>query len=97
MNTEVLYLVIGQAIREAREAQHSTQEDLAAAVGVQRTSIVNIEAGNQRVQIDTLYRVAIYLDKPLSYFLPEPTPDLFDPIQDAFQKFLKSLRGNGKV
>ncbi len=94
MKTEVLYLIIGQAIREAREARHLTQEDLAAAVGIQRTSIVNAEAGNQRIQIDTLYRIAVHLDKPLDYFLPKPTPDLFDPIEDAFQKFLKSIRNH---
>ena len=53
-----LYAAIGMAVREARQDRQMTQEQVAQAVGLTRTSIVNIEAGRQRLTIDTLYDIA---------------------------------------
>ena len=38
---------IGRRIRRARDKAGITQEELAAAVGLSRTSIANLEAGRQ--------------------------------------------------
>lgn len=43
------YLQLGQRIREARRQRKFTQEKLAAAVQLTRTSITNIECGRQPV------------------------------------------------
>lgn len=53
-----LYAAIGRAIREARRDREMSQEQLAQAVGILRTSIVNIENGRQRLPIDRLYDIA---------------------------------------
>ena len=53
-----LYAEIGRAIREARRDREMSQEQLAKAIEFARTSIVNIEAGRQRLTIDTLYDIA---------------------------------------
>ena len=37
--------LVGEAIRQARKAQNMTQQELAAKIGVQRTSVSRIENG----------------------------------------------------
>ncbi len=65
-----LYAAIGMAIREARQDQQMTQEQVADAIGFQRTSIVNIEAGRQRLTLDTLYDIADVLQVQAVSLLP---------------------------
>ena len=48
--------LIGLAIREAREAQHLTQEQLGERIGVQRARICSIEKG-VNLRLSTLRRV----------------------------------------
>ena len=65
-----LYRAVGEAIRSARLAQDMTQEQLAKAVGFLRTSVVNIEAGRQRVPLATLYDIADALGVQAAALLP---------------------------
>lgn len=65
-----IYKHIGRKIAEARKQKHMIQGDLAQAVYLTRTSITNIEAGGQKIQLYTLYEIAIILDKPIDFFLP---------------------------
>lgn len=53
-----LYQAIGARLAEARQQRGIRQADLAAAVGLTRASITNIEAGAQRIQIHTLIAAA---------------------------------------
>ena len=57
MNGELLYRKIGEKIKRIREAQspRMSQEDLAKLLGLTRTSITNIENGNQKLTLDTIY------------------------------------------
>lgn len=66
----VLYRAIGEAVRLARHKSRLTQAILAEAVGVTRTSIVNIEAGRQRLPIDLLYDIADILGIQAADLLP---------------------------
>ena len=66
----LLYLAIGLSIKHARAATDLTQEELAKAVGVLRTSITNIEAGRQRLPIDLLYDIADVLGVEAASLLP---------------------------
>lgn len=61
---------IGKRIRHAREATSLRSGDLAQRVGLDRSSIVNIEAGRQKVTIDRLYAIADVLDVPIRDLLP---------------------------
>lgn len=49
---------IGQRIRIAREALDMSQERLAATTGLTRSSIANIELGNQDTTIRRLVKIA---------------------------------------
>ncbi len=65
-----LYRAVGEAIRAARQAQDMTQAQLAHAIGMRRTSVVNIEAGRQRVPLATLYDIADALGVQAAALLP---------------------------
>jgi len=49
---EAVHQSLGLAVRRIREALGVDQEELAKRVGLTRTSVVNIEAGRQRVILD---------------------------------------------
>lgn len=51
---EDCYCVIGDNITTMRQRRRMTQAELADRVGLTRTSIVNIELGNQRVMLHTV-------------------------------------------
>ena len=57
-----LYRVVGNRIREERNAGGMSQRDLARKVGLTRTSIANIEAGRQRFLLHTLSEFAVALN-----------------------------------
>jgi transcriptional regulator with XRE-family HTH domain len=55
--SDQLYVEIGRRIRQFRESQspRMSQEELAKILGLTRTSITNIEAGQQKITLDSLY------------------------------------------
>ena len=70
-----LYRALGERLRALRESQSSvrgkvTQAKLAEEVGLERTSITNIERGNQKVPLHVLYRICEALQVPISEVLP---------------------------
>ena len=70
-----LFDAVGQKIRQLREAQTGgrarlTQAELAEMVGLERTSITNIERGNQKVPLHVLYRICEALRAPISDVMP---------------------------
>jgi transcriptional regulator with XRE-family HTH domain len=65
-----LYRHIGAAIRRQREARGMTQAQLAEAVELLRTSIVNLEAGRQRAPLHTLYPICAALGIEIADLLP---------------------------
>jgi transcriptional regulator with XRE-family HTH domain len=67
---EKFYRLLGNLISEKRTAAKKSQEGLASLVGLKRTSITNIEAGRQNIQVFTLYRIAAALDIPVNILLP---------------------------
>jgi transcriptional regulator with XRE-family HTH domain len=71
-----LYEIIGENIRRRREQQPAgklTQGVLAEAVGLERTSISNIEKGTQKVSVVTLYQIAEALNVTMVDLLPRET------------------------
>lgn len=70
-----LYKAIGERIKQLRMSQSGgavTQADLARLVGLERTSITNIEKGNQKVSLLALYRICEALKVSLADALPNP-------------------------
>jgi transcriptional regulator with XRE-family HTH domain len=60
----------GALLRTFRTRAGMSQEDLASASALSRTSIVNIENGRQGVSIQTLYRLADALECEPAELLP---------------------------
>jgi len=79
-----LYKAFGRQLREAREGTGLTQGQLAEAVGLSRTSITNIEAGNQPVALHILFALSRAVDKDPRDLLParEATSE-FDAIDPS--------------
>jgi transcriptional regulator with XRE-family HTH domain len=66
-----IYSIIGTKIANfRRNSPGLTQEDLGKAVGLERTSIVLVEQGKQRLPIDRLYRISIALGSDIKDLLP---------------------------
>ncbi len=81
-----LYEQVGILVRIAREKVGLNQQDLAKLIGLQRTSITNIEAGKQKFQLHTLFNIANALNIPVKSLLPlddiVDTEDISRQIQD---------------
>ena len=70
---ELLYQAVGEKIRSVRERSKPklSQAQLAARLGVSRTSIVNIEAGRQHAPLHILWQIAGILGTELSLLIPQ--------------------------
>ena len=71
---------LGARLRHQRGLAELTQEALADQVGLSRTSITNIERGNQPVSAFLLRRIATVLDCDVRDLLPEAS-DFGDTLQ----------------
>jgi transcriptional regulator with XRE-family HTH domain len=69
-----LYTLIGRNVVAAREQHGTIQADLAAAVGLTRSSITNIEAGRQRTSVHVLIAIAQALGVELTDLLGPDLP-----------------------
>jgi len=67
---EPVYQAVGQRIREARVRRQMTQDALATAVSLTRTSITNIEKGRQKVLLHTFLEIAEHLEVDPTTLLP---------------------------
>ncbi|SFU00462.1 helix-turn-helix transcriptional regulator [Paraburkholderia aspalathi] len=70
-----LYAALGERLKQLRAGAHGpkgklTQSALANEVGLERTSITNIEQGNQKVPLHVLYRICEVLEVSISDVLP---------------------------
>lgn len=74
ISDDKLYRVLGARIKKLREGEDGrsrlTQAELAGKIGLERTSITNIEKGNQKVPIHVLYKLCEVLKVDVSSMLP---------------------------
>ena len=66
-----VYTVLGAVLRDARESAGLTQEKVASAARLTRTSLTNIEKGRQKVLLDTFVEIAGFLGQTGSQMLSE--------------------------
>lgn len=64
------YCEIGRRIKAEREELGFTQLDLAREIGLQRTSVANIEVGRQHAPLHILCAIAEALGVPVGCLLP---------------------------
>jgi transcriptional regulator with XRE-family HTH domain len=79
--SRALWTRIGAKIKAYRTMRQLTAADLAATVGLSRVSVSNAEAGNQRLYVDTLIKVARALEIPLMHLIPEMDSEELKPAE----------------
>ena len=65
----------GRRLRAARTRARLTQDTLAKRVGLSRTSITNIERGNQHVALHHLFELSRAVGVPPAELLPDASGD----------------------
>lgn len=65
-----LYSMIGEQLKSHREQRDMTQAELAQLVGLERTSITNIERGKQKLPLHVLFGICDSLGVSASDVLP---------------------------
>lgn len=86
------YREFGRKLCEARRAAKITQEALGQAIGLSRTSIVNIEKGRQPVPIDIAVRIATSLGTEMTRLLPEGMPHYSGGVAKELQRVSPGAR-----
>jgi transcriptional regulator with XRE-family HTH domain len=90
---------IGRRVRELRKAEGVTQEELAALIGVTRSTIAGIETGGDRGGIETMIAIADHYQVAMDWLLgrasPAGTPAtgqlVYRPDQVAILRYWDSL------
>ena len=70
----------GRRVRELREAEGLVQEELAAIIGVSRSTIAGIETGGDRGGIVTMVAIADHYKVPLDWLLGRQVPPGGPPV-----------------
>ena len=73
--------IVGMKIRKLREEMGLTQEDLAKSVGLSSEFISLLELGRRSPSLESLSRIAKFLDKEISFFILEKTESFDSLIQ----------------
>jgi transcriptional regulator with XRE-family HTH domain len=83
--------IVGTKIRKLREEMELTQEDLANSVGLSSEFISLLELGRRSPSLESLSRIAKFLDKKISFFLLEKA-ESFDSLIKGDKLNLKTKR-----
>lgn len=70
--------IVGARLREAREFLGLTQEDVADALGIPRTSVIAMEAGRRKVTGLELRRLGRLYRRPIDWLLGESDSAVHD-------------------
>lgn len=71
MDPQAEQKVVGQRLREARDTLGLTQEDVAGALGIPRTSVIAMEAGKRNVTALELRRLARLYRRSIEWLIGE--------------------------
>lgn len=80
-----LYKIIGELVRYTRKRAGLTQDELANRAGLTRTSITNLEAGNQQIRVHTLLNLAKALGVSPQELLPRVDETNLDSVDEHLQ------------
>lgn len=89
LTMDTFYEEFGARVRACRLKRQFTQETLAERVGLRRTSITNLEAGNQHVPLHVLVRLAQELEVSPADLLPDhlaADSGRADPVMQALEQ-----------
>src|SRR3990172_6390114 len=83
--------LLGTRLKQAREAQEMTQEDLAARLGIHRNTLSRYERGELGISTDLLVTIARLLKRPVSWFLSEETEDEAEAGRSVIPQLIRQL------
>lgn len=84
------YIAFGARLKAAREARGITQSRLADSLGLQRSSVANIEAGRQRLYLHSIVTIATILGVAVDELLGMATASGVDVVYRA--EFRETIR-----
>ncbi|MFN8552533.1 MAG: helix-turn-helix transcriptional regulator [Candidatus Obscuribacterales bacterium] len=96
IDEKLLYQKLGEELKKRRKGIPLSQEQLAKEVGIERTSVTNIEAGRQKAPLHVLYEVCKVLGVELTDLLPasgevsQEQPVLLDIVEAGIKMSPKS-------
>jgi len=96
VSADQLHREVGELVRQARRSAGLTQEQLASALALERTTITNIEAGKQSISILQLYGIARVLGTRPEALLPhfDPEPELDSALPDKYERIREAILSN---
>lgn len=78
---------IGKKLRQLRRGKRMTQEEVADAVSITRSTISNYEIGRRTPHLKELQRIAAFFGVGLDYFGMTPTDEIYDLLTRAKEVF----------
>ncbi|MEO1390247.1 MAG: helix-turn-helix transcriptional regulator [Cyanobacteria bacterium J06634_6] len=72
---------LGTSLKDARKSANLTQQQLANAMGIQRTSITNKEKGNQAISVWDLVTICRICKADISEMLPKVDVPVTDNLE----------------
>lgn len=90
------YRRFGETFKQHRERRKLTQDDIAKAVGLSRTSITNIECGRQKLLLHQVFDLAAAVGVPPSALLVDLTSSSGDGSVDRAVEVAKSHVKNAR-
>lgn len=78
---------VGQRLRSARETLGLTQEDVASALGIQRTSVIALEAGKRNVTALELRRLARLYHRDVAWLIGEVEDEDLESTPESAELF----------
>ena len=91
-DSEKLYELVGQKVERQRREARLSQTKLAQRCGLARGSIANIEIGNQRPTLHTLWSIADALGVDMRSFFPSRDEFLQSEVGTASPKITGRLK-----
>ena len=88
---------LGRRLRAAREAQGLSQRAVADALGVPRTAVTQVEAGNRSVSTLELTRLADCYRRPVSHFFEHAADDEDEGVLIALHRTVPGLEQHAGV
>jgi transcriptional regulator with XRE-family HTH domain len=86
--------LFGERLASVRRARRVSQAELGRRIERSRTTIANLEGGDQNVQLHQVYSIAKALDMPIEELLPpvNELPDTYAPAKNPKDVFLESVK-----
>ena len=93
--TNRFYEELGRNINAARRGKNVTQQQLADAIGISRPSLTNIEKGNQKILIHTVFELAGALGIDVAVLLPARNrPSALDKFDSSQRELITKALSN---